>query len=378
MLDYEILRIIWWLLLGALLIGFTVMDGFDLGATALLTTVGRTDMERRIIINTMGPVWEGNQVWFILGAGAIFAAWPSLYAVSFSGFYLAMFLLLLTFILRPVGFKYRSKLENGTWRTTWDWLLCGGSIFAIIAFGLVIGNVLQGVPFHFDSTLRPYYTGTLLGLFNPFALLCGIISLSMFLMHGGLYLSIKTENMIKERAIKSAQIAAVVLVLLFAIAGVWIANGINGYVLTQAINPAGPSNPLYKSVAPQLGAWMLNYQQYPWMTTAPILGFSGAIIALLFARVRQGKLAFLASSISIAGIIATVGMSMFPFLLPSSTQPQSSLLVWDASSSQLTLFIMLIATLIFLPIIILYTGWVYRVLRGKVTEKSIGDEPASY
>jgi cytochrome d ubiquinol oxidase subunit II len=378
MLDYEILRIIWWLFLGVLLIGFAVTDGFDFGASALLTLVARTDPERRIVINTMGPVWEGNQVWFILGGGAIFAAWPYLYAVAFSGFYTAMFLLLVTLILRPVSFKYRSKLSHTAWRNTWDWILSLCAILSAISFGLVIGNVLQGVPFHFDNNLRAFYTGSFWQLFNPFALLCGFISFAMLIMHGGLYLSIKTENPIKERAIVSAQLAAGALTLAFAVAGIWITYGIDGYVITNGINTTGISNPLYKSVSPQIGAWLNNYQTYPWALVAPILGFTGAMMAIIWARWGEGRLAFLASGCSIFGTIATFGISMFPFLLPSSTHPDASLLVWDASSSQLTLFIMFIATIIFLPIIILYTRWVYKVLRGKVTANSIDGNSQAY
>src|SRR5579863_5185627 len=165
--SYEILRLIWWALLGVLLIGFAIMDGFDLGAAILLPFVGRTDAERRVAINTVGPVWEGNQVWLILGGGAIFAAWPPLYAVAFSGFYLAMFLVLCALILRPAGFKYRSKVSNPAWRRVWDWALFVGGLVPALIFGVAFGNVLRGVPFRFDDTLRMTYEGTLFGLLNP-------------------------------------------------------------------------------------------------------------------------------------------------------------------------------------------------------------------
>ena len=161
--DYQTLRIIWWLLLGVLLVGFAVTDGFDMGVGALLPFAARTDAERRVVINTVGPVWEGNQVWFILGGGAIFAAWPALYALSFSGFYLAMFLVLAALILRPVGFKYRSKKPDPAWRTRWDWALFIGGAVPSLIFGVAVGNALQGVPFHLTSDLRPIYEGTLFG-----------------------------------------------------------------------------------------------------------------------------------------------------------------------------------------------------------------------
>lgn len=370
-LDYETLRIIWWLLLGALLIGFAVMDGFDLGVGMLLHRVAKTNDERRIVLNSVGPVWEGNQVWLILGAGAIFAAWPTLYAVSFSGFYFAMLLVLFALILRPVGFKYRGKIDNTRWRKLWDLgLFIAGFVPALI-FGVAIGNVLQGVPFHFDETLRAFYTGSFLGLLNPFALFCGLVSVSMLIMHGGVFLCIKTNNAIQQRAANYSRLAAVLTIILFASAGYWIAHGINGYVLTSQLAHDGPSNPLYKQATTQIGVWLTNYQTYPFFKLAPALGFLGAAFSILLITFKCYRLAWITSALSIAGIIATVGVSMFPFILPSSTNPNMSLMIWDASSSQLTLFIMLIATLIFLPLIILYTSWIYYVLRGKVTDEYV-------
>lgn len=370
-LDYETLRIIWWALLGLLLIGIAIMDGFDFGVGMLLHRVAQTDLERRIVLNTIGPIWEGNQVWLILGGGAIFAAWPALYAVAFSGFYFAMLLVLIGLILRPIGFKYRSKVHNNYWRKWWDFALFLGGFLPALLFGVALGNVLQGVPFYFDESLRMFYTGTLFELLNPFALLCGLISVAMLIMHGGIYLANKTNSIIQERAIRYAISAAIILIVLFAIAGIWIAHGINGFIVNSILNHNGPSNPLYKIVALQTGAWINNYSLHPIFITAPALGFIGALIAITFLLARSFKLAWLASAASVAGVVATVGVSTFPFLLPSSTQPNMSLLVWDASSSPLTLFIMLIATLIFLPIILLYTTWVYRVLRGKVTDAYI-------
>ena len=168
--DYETLRVMWWVLLGVLLIGFAVMDGFDLGVAMWIPFLTRSEMERRILINSIAPTWEGNQVWFILGGGAIFAAWPALYALSFSGFYYAMLLVLLALILRPVGFKYRSKVDNSTWRTAWDIALFIGGFVPSLIFGVAMGNVLQGLPFHFDSSLRPFYTGSFFELLNPFGI----------------------------------------------------------------------------------------------------------------------------------------------------------------------------------------------------------------
>src|ERR1700712_4078601 len=175
-MSYELLRLIWWALLGLLLIGFAVMDGFDLGSAILLPYVARSDIERRVVINSIGPVWEGNQVWFILGGGAIFAAWPALYAASFSGFYLAMFLVLATLILRPVGFKFRSKVDDPRWRAFWDWALFAGGIVPALVFGVAFGNLFEGVPFSFDGDMRLHNDITLFSLLNPFGLLVGLTS----------------------------------------------------------------------------------------------------------------------------------------------------------------------------------------------------------
>lgn len=368
-LDYEILRVVWWMLLGFLLIGFAVFDGFDLGVAMWLPWIARTDMERRIVINSIAPTWEGNQVWFILGGGAIFAAWPALYALSFSGFYLAMLLILLALILRPVGFKYRSKVSNTQWRTFWDYALFVGGFVPALIFGVAVGNVLQGVPFHFDAQLRPFYTGTFWGLLNPFALLCGLLSVLMLAMHGAFFLNVKTEGNLQRSAATAGKICAVLTVIVFVSAGIWLYYGIDGYTLTNNVPHDGPSNPLYKTVAQQANAWFNNYRNFPIILSVPIIGIVAALFTTLTARCT--KLAFVSSALSIIGIIATVGVSMFPFILPSSSNPEQSLLVWDSSSSQLTLFIMLIAVIVFMPVVLAYTAWVYRVLRGKVTADTI-------
>ncbi len=376
--DYATLRLIWWLLLGIILIGFAVTEGFDMGMGILLPFITRTNNERRIAINTVGPVWEGNQVWFILAGGAVFAAWPYLYAVSFSGFYLAMLLVLAALILRPVSFKYRSKVDSPIWRRAWD---CGhfiGGLVPALVFGVAIGNILQGAPFHFNESLRSFYTGSFFDLFSPFALLCGVVSVAMFAMQGGFYLSVKTEDPVRSRAITAARIAGLIVIVLFAVGGYWIAYGIKGFELQHFTAFAGPSNPLHKVVTIQVGAWLDNYKKYDWMMLAPIFGFAGALLAIITAKLGKGRFAFCCSSLSLAGIVTTFGVSMFPFLFPSSTNPNQSLVIWDASSSRTTLFIMLIAACIFIPIILAYTSWVYRVMRGKVTTQSITENKASY
>jgi cytochrome bd ubiquinol oxidase subunit II len=376
-LDYETLRLIWWLFLGVLLIGFAIMDGFDLGVAMILPYVARNDAERRITINTIGPFWDGNQVWLILGGGAVFAAWPLVYAASFSGFYIAMFLVLATLILRPVGFDFRNKVADARWRTFWDYALFAGGLVPSVVFGVAFGNLLQGVPFRIDSDLRILYEGSgLFELLNPFGLLCGLVSAAMLATHGAIYLTLKTDGIVHERARAVAQIGALATIVLFALAGLWVWLGIDGYAITSAVTSDAPSNPLLKTVVRERGQWVANYAAHRWMIAAPVLGFVGPLFAALTIGRRPG-LAFIFSALGIFGIIATAGVSMFPFLMPSDIAPAAGLTVWDASSSRLTLFVMLLATLIFLPIVLIYTAVAFRALRGTVTASMIEKNSAN-
>jgi cytochrome d ubiquinol oxidase subunit II len=367
MLDYEVLKVIWWLLVGILLIGFAIMDGHDMGVGTLLPFVGRNDVERRVVINTVGPHWDGNQVWFITAGGAIFAAWPIVYATAFSGFYWAMLAVLWALFLRPVGFDYRSKVNNPTWRSTWDWgLFIGGAVPPII-FGVAFGNLLQGVPFHFDENMASFYTGTFFELLNPFALLCGIVSSTMITFHGAIYLAHRTEGDIQHRAKFAANIFGFLLLTTFSLAGIWLWLAIDGYAITSFIDIAGTLNPTDKTVIHETGAWLNNYVRMPITIAIPLLTYMGVVVATLLTHLGKTATAFIFSALSLTGVIATAGVSMFPFVMPSSSQLNASLTVWDSTSSQLTLMIMLYATIIFVPIILFYTGWAYRVMAGKVT-----------
>jgi len=370
--DYETLRLLWWLLVAVLLIGYAIMDGFDLGVATLLPWVARTDSERRVLINTIGPTWDGNQVWLILGAGAVFAAWPIVYAAAFSGMYAALLLVLFALFMRPVGFDYRNKVSDPRWRSSWDWALFVGGFVPALVFGVAFGNFLQGLPFHFDADMRSFYSGNLWLLLNPFALLAGLISVAMLVMHGSSFLLIKTEGVIQQRALFASKISAVVTMLLFAAAGIWIASSIEGFRILSEIDRGGPSNPLHKEVIMATGAWLDNFHSQPLLWLVPALAFAGCIAVLLL-QDKRPNLSFIASGITVAAIPATAGTAMFPFVLPSSTHPSHSLLMWDATSSQHTLWLMLIATLIFMPLILAYTAWVFRVLRGKVTLQQIND-----
>ena len=376
-IDYPTLRLIWWGLLGVLLIGFALTDGFDMGVGALLPFVARTDEERRMVINTVGATWEGNQVWFITGGASIFAAWPLVYGVSFSGFYLAIFLVLVAMILRPVGFKYRSKRQDKRWRTFWDWALFTGSFVPVLVFGVAVGNVLQGAPFKLDGDLRSSYHGAFFALFTPFTLVCGLLSVAMLVLHGAAWLGVKAEaGVVQDRARRFGTGAGIASLLLFLVGGL-LATRL-GFRLEGAFDPAGPSNPLRMTTVAAPGAWFDNFGRHPWMLVAPVLGFGGAIVALLGLWKRWTPLAFGGSSASAAGIIATVGLSMFPFILPSTVDPRSSLTVWNASSSHLTLFIMLIVVGTLMPLVLLYTAWVYKVLWGRTSTAALKTDPALY
>ncbi|TXR54001.1 cytochrome d ubiquinol oxidase subunit II [Reinekea thalattae] len=377
MLDYDLLRLIWWALVGILLIGFAITDGFDLGVGALLTLIGRNDDERRIMINTVGPHWDGNQVWFITAGGAIFAAFPLIYATAFSGFYLALMLTLFALWMRPLGFDYRSKLEDKKWRTAWDWAIFASGFVPILIFGVAFGNLLVGVPYTFDEYSKATYLGSFFGLLNPFAILAGLISVSMILMHASVWLQLKTDELIHQRATQLASILGIATTVLFALAGIWIAFGIDGYAYVSAIDVTGPSNPLLKEVAIVDKGWLSNYGQYPWMIIAPVLGLASPIGVTLLSKIGRSGWAFVCSSLSLTGIILTAGFSMFPFLMPNSHNPSYSLTVWDASSSHLTLTVMFYAAMVFVPIVLSYTAWGFWVMRGKITKKDI-DGSSSY
>lgn len=364
--DYETLKIMWWLLVGVLLIGFAIMDGHDMGVCTLLPFVGKNDEERRLIINTIGPHWEGNQVWFITAGGALFAAWPMVYATAFSGFYWAMMAVLWALFFRPVGFKYRSMVKDQRWRNAWDWGLFVGSFIPAVVFGVAFGNLFLGVPFSFDDNLLSTYTGNFWQLLNPFAILAGLVSATMLIMQGGAYLAHRTEGAIQQRTIRYSIISAVAMVVLFVGAGFWVQT-LDGYVITSAIDPGGLPNVLAKEVAVQPGGWMTNFATYPWAWSFPVLGVLMPLVTALLLKAGKTLTAFVSSSIAVLGVIMTAGIALFPFIMPSSSFPNSSLTIWDSVSSHLTLMVMLYAVVFLLPFIVFYTSWAYSVMRGKVT-----------
>jgi cytochrome bd ubiquinol oxidase subunit II len=375
--DYETLRVIWWLILGVLLIGFAVTDGFDLGVGATFRFIGRNDEERRALLESIEPVWEGNQVWFILGGGAVFAAWPLLYAASFSGLYLAMFLVLVALILRPVGFAYRDKLPEPRWRNAWDWALTIGGAVPALLFGVAFGNLFLGLPFHYDELQRPVSTGSFFALLHPFAVLVGIVSLAMLILHGTSYAALRVGEPMAGRAASVGRAAAVVFVIAFVLAGVWIAR-LDGARIVAGADPLGPSNPLAKQVILLPGAWLINYRAHPWLWLLPAGGVLSAAASWWWLGARRAQQAFLATCVCVTTTILTAGVGLFPFLMPSSTVPSHGLTVWDASSSALTLFVMLVSVAILMPVVIAYTAFAYHVMRGRITLEEVRKHTGLY
>jgi cytochrome d ubiquinol oxidase subunit II len=349
-----------------------------MGVGNLLPFVGKTDDERRLMINTVGPHWDGNQVWLITAGGAIFAAWPAVYAAAFSGFYIAMLLVLFALFFRPVGFDYRSKLGDARWRNAWDWgLFVGGAVPSLI-FGVAFGNLLLGVPFHLDELLRPYYTGSFFGLLNPFALLAGAVSFSLLTMHGGIWIQMRTSGVLTERVKGWILWSGIAAMAAFALDGAWLIMGIDGLkIVSQPALDALP-NPLAKTVQVVPGAWLANYAQYPLTLAFPLLGFVGVILTIIMSRANRPGWGFFTSSLAITGVIMTAGVSLFPFVMPSSTDLGSSLTVWDAPSSHLTLTVMFWAVVIFLPIVIAYTIWNYRKMWGRLSIEEMQERTSAY
>ncbi|EOV9618192.1 cytochrome d ubiquinol oxidase subunit II [Cronobacter dublinensis] len=371
MIDYEVLRLLWWLLVGILLIGFAVTDGFDMGVGMLTRILGRTDTERRVMINSIAPHWDGNQVWLITAGGALFAAWPLVYAAAFSGFYVAMILVLASLFFRPVGFDYRSKIEDMRWRNMWDWGVFAGSFVPPLVIGVAFGNLLQGVPFHFDKYQGMFYTGNFFQLLNPFGLLAGVVSVAMILTQGATYLQMRTTGELHLRSRATTQISALVMMVCFVLAGVWVMYGIDGYVVTSAIDPRAASNPMNKEVVRQAGAWFANFNKMPALWVIPALGVALPLLTVLASRLGKGAWAFVFSSLTLACVILTAGIAMFPFIMPSSTMLNASLTMWDATSSQLTLTVMTYVAAVFVPTILLYTTWCYWKMFGRITKEHI-------
>lgn len=371
MFDYETIRLIWWVFIGVVAIAFALTEGFDFGAGTLLPFVARTDLERRVVLNTVGGTWEGNQVWLVLLGGAIFAIWPAVYATLFSGLYIAMMLVLFSLFLRPAGFDYRSKIECPRWRNAWDWALFLGGTLPPVLLGVLVGNLLIGLPFHLDEDLRPNYDGSFFGLLGPFQLLCGVIGVVLTSFHGGIFVKWRTDGMVRERSRKAVALLGPLLLVLVTIAALWLIMGFDRPELTSIAGKGAPSNPMNKMVAAKGAGWLAHFLETPWMLAAPVVAVLGLLLAWVLGRGKGDASAFIASSFGIVGALLTIGFGLFPFLLISTVDPRSSLTLWDATSSHMVLNIAFWITIVFLPIVLLYTQWVYRKLWGTVSTESI-------
>lgn len=327
------LNSVWFVLVTVLFIGFFLLEGFDYGVGILLPYLGKDDTDRRVIINTIGPVWDGNEVWLITAGGAIFAAFPQWYATMFSGFYLALVLMLLALIGRGVGFEFRSKDRRPTWREVWDWLIFAGSLVPALLWGVAFGNLVRGVPINADLQ----YVGSFWTLLNPYALLDGLTFVSIFVLHGAIFLSLKTKGEIAERAHRAALrlwLPTVVLVFAYVIASYFATD-----MFTRlGINP-GPV-PLGAGVALLAAGWCIRQRYHGW--------------------------AFVTTSLTIALSTITVTMGLYPRVMVSSLNPDWSLTIYNASSSPYTLRVMTIVALVFVPIVLLYQGWSYWIFRKRI------------
>lgn len=375
--DYEVLKLIWWGLIGTLLIGFAVTDGMDLGVANLLPFIGKTKQDRDAMIETIKPHWDGNQVWLITAGGALFAAWPMVYGAAFSGLYLGMMLVLYALFLRPLALDYRSKIKDTRWGKSWDWALFVSGALPSIVFGIVFGNLLQGLPFSIDNLYRSHYQGStifaLIPLFNPFALLCGVLSFVMLNIHGALWMQIRATKLIKERSRTAILILAPISIILFVLGGIWVYYGIDGYRIISMPATNLPPNPLAKVVERVPGAWFDIYTKQPLAIIAPITAIVAVALAALLSFFRKPGLGMIFSGLSITGIIATAGLAMFPFVMPSSLDPKSSLTLWDGTSSHLTLTVMFWVVALVLPFVLLYTIWCYVRMWGQVSEDDVTD-----
>lgn len=370
--DYDTLQVMWWILVGVLLIGFALTNGMDMAVSALLFKVAKNSKERGAIISTISPHWDGNQVWLITAGGAIFAAWPEVYAASFSGLYWGMLLVLFAIWLRPLAFDYRNHSNDETWLKRWDIALTVGSLVPMLIFGVAFGNLLQGLPFWADENVRWHYDGVfltaLIPLLDPFSLLCGLVSVAMLLTQGCLWIQLRTVDDISNRVRGLTLKLALLTLVLYVLAGLW-AYTFDGYRLVS-LAPEGSFHSITgKTVEVVEHGLFENYKSVWILWLVPI----AAMFCILKAGIAGGKgdaiKGIIYNSLAIALVIGTAAIAMFPFVMPSSYDPASSLTIWDASSSHFTLQVMLYAVIVFVPISLSYTVWAYKRMWNRVSEE---------
>jgi cytochrome d ubiquinol oxidase subunit II len=326
---------IWFLLIAVLWIGYFVLEGFDFGLGILLPFLGRNDGERRALISAIGPVWDGNEVWLLVAGGATFAAFPNWYATLFSGFYLALFLILVALIIRGVAFEYRSKRESARWRQAWDWAIFVGSAVPALLWGVAFANIVAGVPIDKDMN----FTGSLLTLLNPFGLLGGLVTLTLFMTHGAAYIALKTEGVLRERANK-----------------VLIGIGLVAAVAAVAF----------------LG-WLQASTMVASSAAVSVVAAVALVGALIANRLRHEGWAFIGTAVTIGLAVVALFLHLYPNVMPSSTNAAYNLTITNASSTDYTLSIMTVVAVIFTPLVLLYQGWSYWVFRKRVTADRIPD-----
>lgn len=368
-MDYELLKLIWWGLVAFMVIGFVIMDGFDLGIGMLLPFLAKTDDERRVLLNSVGPTWEGNQVWLIAGGGALFAAWPLVYAAAFSVLYVPFILLLLGLYLRPVGFDYRSKLPSATWRSHWDKALFVGGFLPTLMLGGTLAFMLQGAPFKFDREMQIFYGEYHLNW--PLFASCMTLAVLLLAVHGAAFLQTKSDGIIQKRANQTVQTLSIFLFAMIVVTAVVTLKTTTGYAITAQTSPNEVITPLMKTVVVAEHGWAQNYWDQPMLCLIPAITLLLPVLIVLFNRVGFNKTTFIFTSALCAFILMTAAVGLFPFVLPSSFDPTSSLTLWDGTSSERTLIIMLGIVIVLMPINLFYTTWVYRVMRGKVTTEHV-------
>ena len=330
------LNILWFILIAVLYIGFFVLEGFDFGVGILLPFLAKNDTERRVVINTIGPHWDGNEVWLLTAGGATFAAFPQWYATLFSGFYLPLFLLLMALILRGVAFEFRSKDDSPSWRKLWDWAIFAGSLLPAILLGVAFANIVKGVPI--DANM--HYTGGFFNLLNPYALIGGAATLVVFILHGAIFLCMKTTGVVLERAQAAARKMwlPVVVVLLILLVATYIYTDI---LVVLGINPG----------------------------VVPLVGIAAILLAGYFLRKEYHGWAFGMTSVTITFSLATMFLILFPRVMVSSSNPDWSLTIYTAASSAYTLRVMTIVALTLVPVVLAYQAWSYWVFRKRVESK---------
>ncbi|MFI7121709.1 cytochrome d ubiquinol oxidase subunit II [Amycolatopsis sp. NPDC049868] len=323
---------IWFLLIAVLWTGYFVLEGFDFGVGTLLRVLGRDDIDRRVLINTIGPVWDGNEVWLLVAGGATFAAFPLWYSSLFSGFYMALLLVLVALILRGVAFEFRSKIDSLRWRNTWDWIIVVASAAPALLWGVAFGNIVHGVPL--DA--QHHFTGSFFTLLNPYALLGGLATLTLFTFHGAVFLTLKTTDALRDRARNLARALGA--------AAIVFGGGFLGFTALEH------------------GGWA-------WLSSAVAAVLLAA--SVLFATTERDGAAFASTTGAIIAVTFTLFWSLYPNVLPSTTDAAFSLTTTNASSTPYTLEIMTWVAAIFTPVVLAYQAWTYWVFRKRITRASI-------